>query len=50
MPVDDDGTFNHNLAFAVSPESALYFVEELQVHESDWEVVDKHGSVVWVVM
>lgn len=44
MPVDDDGTFNHNLAFAVSSEGALDFVEELRVPESDWEVADLTAS------
>lgn len=50
MPVADDGTFNHNLAFAASSEGALGFLEELQVRESDWEVADKNVCVAWVVM
>lgn len=36
------------LTFAVSSQGALDFVEELQVRESDWEVADRHGCVVWV--
>ena len=51
----DDGprlsclALHHGLALPVFSEGALDFVEELQVRESDWEVADKHGCVVWVV-
>jgi hypothetical protein len=44
-----NGAANHGLASAVSYEGPFDFVEELQVRESDWEVADKHGCVVWVV-
>lgn len=41
MPVDNDGLVFRDLTFTLSSEGALDFVEELQVRESDGEVVDK---------
>lgn len=35
MPIDNDDAVIHDLA---EDQGALDFVEELQVHESDWEV------------
>lgn len=49
MSINDNGAINHDLAFVVSSEGALDFVEKLQVRESDREVADKHGRVVWIV-
>jgi hypothetical protein len=48
MSIDDDDAIIHDLGYAVSSGCPLDFAEELQFRESDWEVADKHGCVVWV--